>query len=73
MVKKKTEDKYQLIAFWTDEGKRYYQLGRKIDEDKPLADGNVEWKVDKHGKPIKFDDYYQTVISSGKLIHMVNQ
>lgn len=61
MAKKKTEDKYQLIAFWTDEGKRYFKIGKKIDKEKPLCDGNVEWKLDKNGRPIQIDgdDYAQ--------------
>ena len=57
----KAKNKYQIIAFYTDDGKRYFKIGKKIDEEKPLCDNNIEWKLDKNDHPVKTDDYDQAL------------
>ena len=49
----------EIVAFYTEEGKRYFQIGRKIDENKPWEKGNVEWKKDGKGHIIRLDEYFE--------------
>ena len=53
---------YQIIAFWNEDGKRYFKVGKKIDNDKPLDTDNVEWKLDSKGKPVHADEYEDAYI-----------
>lgn len=50
-------EQYKVIALYTDEGKEYFQIGRKIEVDKPLCSDNVEWKLDKNNKPMRLDSF----------------
>ena len=59
-------DKYKIIALYNDEGKRYYQIGKKKDDGQPLCTDNVEWWPDKSGKPMKLPDDWNLAMKTLK-------
>lgn len=65
---------YRIIAFWNEDGKRYFKVGKKIDNDKPLDADNVEWKLNDNGRPVRVDEYEDAyVLCYGKTIKTDNQ
>lgn len=47
--------KYEIIARYTD-GIAHFMLGKKIDPEKALEEGNVKW-MEAGGKPLIFERY----------------
>ena len=46
---------FEIIARYT-EGVARFMIGRKIDPEKPLDEGNVQW-LEQDGHPVAFENY----------------